>query len=66
MREDSYLAHIPGELAGLVTEGLLDESVYSGLDSEKPYGTAYFGRTRSSYASTRSKKRKVEPVSRSA
>ena len=65
VREDSYLAHAPEELAGLVTEGLLDETVHSGLDPEKPYGIAYFGRTRSSYVSTRSKKRKVEPVPRS-
>jgi hypothetical protein len=65
VREDTYLVHTPEELAGLVTEGLLDETVHSGLDPEKPYGIVYFGRTRSSYVSTRSKKRKVEPVPRS-
>ena len=48
-----------------MTEGLLDDTIHSGLDPEKPYGIAYFGRTRSSYVSTRSKKRKVEPVPRS-
>jgi hypothetical protein len=65
VREDTYLVHTPEELAGLVTEGLLDETVHSGLDPEKPYGIVYFGRIRSSYVSTRSKKRKVEPVPRS-
>ena len=65
VREDTYLVHPPEELAGLVTEGLLDKTVHSGLDPEKPYGIAYFGRTRSSYVSTRSKKRKVEAVPRS-
>jgi hypothetical protein len=65
VREDSYLVHTPEELAGLVDEGLLDETVHSGLDPKKPYGIAYFGRTRSSYVSTHSKKRKVEPVPRS-
>jgi Recombinase/Recombinase zinc beta ribbon domain len=65
VREDSYLVHTPEELAALMAEGLLDEAVHSGLDPEKPYGIAYFGRTRTSYVSTRSKKRKVEPVPRS-
>jgi hypothetical protein len=65
VREDSYLVHTPEELAGLVAEGLLDKTVHSGLNPEKPYGIAYFGRTRSSYVSTHSKKRKVEPVPRS-
>jgi DNA invertase Pin-like site-specific DNA recombinase len=65
VREDSYLVHTPEELAALVAEGLLDEAVHSGLDREKPYGIAYFGRKRTSYVSTRSKKRKVEPVPRS-
>lgn len=62
--EDTYLPHASEELAALVTEGLLAEEVYSGLNPGRPYGIAYYGRTRGSYVSVRSKKRKVEPVPR--
>ena len=64
VREDTYLPHSSGEIAALVTEGSMSEEVYSGLDPDQPYGIAYYGRTRSSYASTRSKRRKVEPAPR--
>jgi hypothetical protein len=65
VNEDSYLPHTPKELKALVAEGLLAEEVFAGLDPERPYGINYYGRTRSSYVSTRSKKRKVEPTPRS-
>ncbi len=64
VREDTYLPHSLGELAALVAEGLMSEEVHSGLAPDLPYGIAYYGRTRSSYASIRSKKRKVEPTPR--
>ena len=65
VREDTYLPHPPDELAGLVAEGLLSEEVRDGLDPERGYGIAYYGRTRTSYASMRSTSRKVEPTPRS-
>ena len=64
VREDSHLPHPPEELAALVSEGLMSEEVFSGLDPGRPYGISYYGRTRSSYVSTRSKRRKVEAVPR--
>ena len=47
-------------------EGLLAEEVSRGLDpAAGPFGIAWYGRTRSRYVSTRSKRRKVEQAPRS-
>jgi Recombinase zinc beta ribbon domain len=48
-----------------VAEGLLSGEVLASLDPGKPYGVAYYGRTRSAYESMRSKRRKVEQAPRS-
>ena len=66
VREDTYLPHSPAELEALAAEGLLSGEVLADLDSGKPYGIAYYGRTRSAYESMRSKRRKVEQAPRSA
>jgi DNA invertase Pin-like site-specific DNA recombinase len=64
--EDAYLPHTQEELAALVADGLLAEEVYASLNpAAGPFGLAYYGRTRSRYVSTHSKKRKVEKVPRS-
>jgi len=63
--QDAYRPHTPEELAALVEEGLLDREVHAGLDPQGTYGIDYYGRTRSRYASARSKRRKVEPAPRS-
>ena len=65
VREDTYLPHSPAELEALAAEGLLSREVLAGLDPGKPYGIAYYGRTRSAYESMRSKRRKVEQAPRS-
>ena len=65
VREDTYLPHSPAELEALAAEGLLSGEVLAGLDPGKPYGIAYYGRTRSAYESMRSKRRKVEQAPRS-
>jgi hypothetical protein len=63
--EDCYLPHTRDELAALVAEGLLAEEVFADLDpAAGPFGIAWFGRTRSRYVSTRSKRRKVQQVPR--
>jgi site-specific DNA recombinase len=63
--EDAYLPHSRDELAALVEEGLLAEEVFRSLDpAAGPFGIAWYGRTRSRYVSTRSKRRKVEQVPR--
>jgi site-specific DNA recombinase len=65
VNEDAYLPHSHDELASLVEEGLLAEEVFRGLDpAAGPFGIAWYGRTRSRYVSTRSKRRKVEQVPR--
>jgi hypothetical protein len=63
--EDAYLPHSRDELAALVEEGLLAEEVFRSLDpAAGPFGIAWYGRTRSRYVSTRSKRRKVQEVPR--
>jgi Recombinase/Resolvase, N terminal domain/Recombinase zinc beta ribbon domain len=65
VNEDCYLPHTRDELAALVAEGLMSEEVFAGLDpAAGPFGIAWYGRTRTYYASTRSKRRKVEQVPR--
>lgn len=65
VREDTYLAHSPEELAGLVADGLMAEDVLAALDAEESYGVAFYGRTRSRYGSPHSKRRTVEQTPRS-
>jgi hypothetical protein len=66
VNEDCYLPYTRDELAALVAEGLMSEEVFSGLDpAAGPFGIAWYGRTRSYYVSTRSKRRRVEQVPRS-
>ena len=66
VNEDCYLPHTRDELAALVAEGLMSEEVFASLDpAAGPFGIVWYGRTRSYYASTRSKRRKVEQVPRS-
>lgn len=65
VREDTYLPHSRAELDALAAEGLLAPEVLDGLDPDGTYGVAYYGRTRSRYASPRSKRRTVEPAPRS-
>ena len=63
---DAYLPHSQDELASLAEEGLLAEEVFRGLNpSAGPFGIVWYGRTRSRYVSTRSKRRKVEQTPRS-
>jgi hypothetical protein len=63
--EDAYLPHSRDELASLVEEGLLAEEVFRSLDpAAGPFGIAWYGRTRSRYVSTRSKRRRVEQLPR--
>jgi hypothetical protein len=65
--EDCYLPHSHDEIASLVEVGLLAEAVFADLadPAAGPFGIAWYGRTRSRYVSTRSKRRKVEQAPRS-
>ena len=64
VREDVYLPHTSAELSALAQGGQMSEKVFSNLNPARSYGVYYYGKTKTSYRSNHSKRRKAEPVPR--